>query len=468
MVDTNDAAAQPNHYLQHLTELNDSQEVTASEDIYNQFGVLLIAKGSRINRQSQKQLNQHPLKKSLDQQIALKTTFSDKQVFQQGLLMLERAPELWRLHQNNHFEDPFRHICLSENLPLQIRQKLSVMSQQLPKLFEHCLFTGWAAALIAKEMGLKPNACREAYICGLLHDIGLLHISADVQTQTPLSEENWRALQSHVVIGQRCADECGLSKSIGRGILEHHERLDRTGYPTRKEPEKLGLLGQVISGADLLHSMCTNELSESKSSVHDAVPYFKIHRGSFNQAIHTAMMRILARSTPDSEASLQPVNLQRVRQINQLIKSLLSPLTELNQQTLNCDQSECTSIAAMMASIIDVLSVSGLNDDQLSEWLMSELDQSDSSSQIDLKEIDAMQYELLWLFKRLGWNIKSLLDSANAQASQATPALSQYHQLLIEQLEHAFGCYTQTAEPAEPSEPESDIVDLSATEPTTD
>ncbi|OMH36164.1 HD-GYP domain-containing protein [Motiliproteus sp. MSK22-1] len=443
---------QTNHYLQRLTELNDTQEVTASEDIFNQFGVLLIAKGSRINSKAQAQLQRHQLKKDIDDQVSLETTFSDKQIYQKTLAILDQSPELNNLQQQNQFEDPFRHICLSGNLPLQMRQKLTVMSHQLPEQFQHSLFNGWASSLIAKEMGLAPEDCREAYICGLLHDVGLLHLSPDVQTQTPLSEENWRALQSHVIIGQRCADTSGLPSTIGRGILEHHERLDQTGYPTRKAATMLGPLGQIVASSDLLHNLCTNELSYSKGSIHEALPYFKIHRSSFNESIHSALMRILSRSELDqidNKQSVQPVNLERVRAINSQLLSLLAPLADLSSEIVASKRTESLSVATMMQSIISLRDNSGISDGQLNDWLMSELDPTDSDNYSCLKEIDAMQYELLWLVKRLGWNLKNLLESSASKSEPATAELNSYYERLKEQLTLAFGLYNPEIKPSD-------------------
>ncbi|MFT5722616.1 MAG: putative nucleotidyltransferase with HDIG domain [Motiliproteus sp.] len=446
MIDSRVRQPESSHYLQHLTALSDTQEVTASEDIFNQFGVLLIAKGSPINRKAQARLNQHQLMKNIDQQVALKTTFSDQQLFQQSLLMFERSPEFWQLHQSNRFEDAFRHICLVGSVPLPLRQKLSVMAQQLPSLFEHSLFTGWACALIAHELGLKTKACREAYICGLLHDIGLLHLSPEVQTQIPLSEENWRALQSHVIIGQRCADDCGLPKAIGQGIFEHHERLDRTGYPGRKAPDQLGQLGQLVASTDLLHSLCTNELSHSERSMQDALPYLKIHSGSFSQPIHSAIMRLLSRGSTHattSVSSIKEANLARVRDVNSRLKTLGAPLSELSQIARAGEQPECQKVETMMVSIMGILDESGLGDDLLSSWMMEDQDPAEPSNQSDLKDIDAMQYELLWLFKRLGWSLGQL---AGSQGRPAGSALAAYHAQLTEQLEEAFTRYSPSIE----------------------
>lgn len=443
---------QTNQYLQHLTEVNETQEVTASEDIYNQFGVLLIAKGSRINNRAQGQLQQHRLEKELDQQIALESTLSDQQIFHKTLSLLENSTELAQLHKRNKFDDPFRHICLSGNLPLQIRQKLTVMLQQLPDLFQHSLFNGWASAMIAKEMKLKPAACREAYICGLIHDIGMLHLPTEVQTQTPLSPENWRALKSHVVIGQRCAEECGLSSEVVQGILEHHERYDQTGYPTRKAPEKLGLLGQIVASADLLHSLCTNELSHSEGSIYEALPYFKIHHGSFNERIHTALMRVLALAALDrteSDAPQKPVNLERVRQINSQLQLLTTPLEKFSEQLAPLKHPEGPSVITTMRSIGNLLGNSGIGDSNLNDWLMSDLDPSEHDNAASLREIDTMQYEMLWLVKRLGWNIKDFLESpASEEGDSLIEQIDAFYGKLHEAVIDSFKLYNDTPEPA--------------------
>ncbi|MEH6651968.1 MAG: HD domain-containing phosphohydrolase [Motiliproteus sp.] len=446
-----DSPPQTNHYLQHLTDVNETQAVTASEDIFNQFGVLLIAKGSRINSRAQSQLQQHRLEKTLDQQVALETTLSDQQIFQQTLLMLESSVELAQLQQHNKFDDPFRHICLSGNLPLQIRQKLTVMSQQLPDLFQHSLFNGWASAMIAKEMKLKPAACREAYICGLVHDIGLLHLPTEVQTQTPLSAENWRALKSHVVIGQRFAEECGLPPAIGRGILEHHERFDQTGYPARKAPEKLGLLGQIVASADLIHSLCTNELSHSEGSIYEALPYFKIHHGSFNERIHTALMRILSLAALDraeSDTPQKPVNLERVRQINSQLQRLTAPLEKFTVLLAQLKHPEGPSVITTMRSISNLLGNSGIGDSNLNDWLMSDLDPGEHDNAASLREIDTMQYEMLWLVKRLGWNMKDFLESpASNEGHSLISQIDVFYNKLHDAVVESFKLYSNTPEP---------------------
>ncbi|RDE24999.1 HDOD domain-containing protein [Motiliproteus coralliicola] len=440
------AGAASAQFLQHLTEVNETQQVIASEDIYNQFGVLLVSKGSRINPQAQRQLQQHRLDKDIDQQIELEQTLTGLELFQLTQSLLEQDPELKRLHHNNRFEDPFRHFCLIEDLPLPLRQKLTIMKQQLPALFEHSLFCGWASTLIAREMKLSSEACRRAYICGLLHDIGMLYLAPELQTQAPLNSDSWRALQSHVVIGQRCLEGLGLHPSIGQGILEHHERLDQTGYPSRKSPDKLNKLGQVVASADMLYNLCSNELNSSDKQVHDALPYFKVHHSSFNAEIHAALMRVLSRAgTPaeDESTPLQPVNLDRVRSVNRQLASMLEPLPPLIEKIGLLDLNESRKLATMMGAINQVLSTSGIADSQLKDWLMADMDPSDPDNHSCLKEIDAMQYELLWLLKRLGWNLDSLLNCKEAASLSERGELELYRQQLQQGLEQGFGYFRQ-------------------------
>ncbi|WP_421862122.1 HD-GYP domain-containing protein [Motiliproteus sp.] len=443
------AGAASAQFLQHLTEVNETQQVIASEDIYNQFGVLLVSKGSRINPQAQRQLQQHRLEKDLDQQIELEQTLTDLELFQQTQSLLDQDPELKRLHQNNRFEDPFRHFCLTEDLPLPLRQKLTIMKQQLPSLFQHSLFCGWACTLIAREMKLSSEACRKAYVCGLLHDVGMLYLAPKLQTQAPLENDDWRALQSHVVIGQRCVEGLGLHPSIGQGILEHHERLDQTGYPSRKSPDKLNKLGQIVASADMLYNLCSNELNNSDKAVHDALPYVKVHHSSFNAEIHAALMRVLSRAgtrSDDEAASLQPVNLERVRNVNQHLSELLTPLTPLVEKISQLDFNEGSKLATMMGAINQVLSTSGIADSQLKDWLMADMDPSDPDNYDCLKETDAMQYELLWLLKRLGWNLDSLLQCEAAKTLSERGELEQYRQQLQKGLERGFDSYRQQAD----------------------
>ena len=96
-------------------------------------------------------------------------------------------------------------------------------------------------------------------ISALLHDIGKTMLPAHLITTNPYSlnrDEDVRAFQIHPQVGFHLLEDCGIrDKIIDYGALEHHERIDGSGFPGGKR--NLSFLGQVIGIFDAFDSLKT-------------------------------------------------------------------------------------------------------------------------------------------------------------------------------------------------------------------
>jgi HD-GYP domain-containing protein (c-di-GMP phosphodiesterase class II) len=100
----------------------------------------------------------------------------------------------------------------------------------------------------AKELGLSA----------LMHDVGKTKIPTEIlQASRKLSDEEFEIMRSHPKIGgEIIAAKKGIRKSIALGALEHHEKLDGSGYPDGS-PE-ISFAGQLIGIIDCYEAL-TNE-----------------------------------------------------------------------------------------------------------------------------------------------------------------------------------------------------------------
>ena len=89
-----------------------------------------------------------------------------------------------------------------------------------------------AAVELGRELGLQEDELSDIYLAGLLHDIGKIGIRDDVLTKRgPLTDEEFKHIQQHVVIGHRILADLHAIAHLLPGVLYHHERYDGARLP---------------------------------------------------------------------------------------------------------------------------------------------------------------------------------------------------------------------------------------------
>jgi len=110
-------------------------------------------------------------------------------------------------------------------------------------------------ALFARSIGLPKAMQIQVASGGLLHDMGMMTIPAQVlNKQEALSPTEWKQVRNHVTMGERLLQAMG---SVGKGVeiivTQHHERLDGSGYPYGL---KAGQLNELARMAGIIDVFC--------------------------------------------------------------------------------------------------------------------------------------------------------------------------------------------------------------------
>jgi HD-GYP domain-containing protein (c-di-GMP phosphodiesterase class II) len=119
------------------------------------------------------------------------------------------------------------------------------------------------SALLAQKMKSNDPSPATASIAGFYHDLGKLQpmISALIRTSRRLNEAEYETVKLHPIVGavdwiemnQKMAplvSNIETQYSVFLGILEHHLRPDKRGYPYFLRNERLSLIGKIIAVAD--------------------------------------------------------------------------------------------------------------------------------------------------------------------------------------------------------------------------
>jgi len=140
------------------------------------------------------------------------------------------------------------------------------------------------ASLIAREIGLSEENVQQVYVAGLLHDIGKLSVPSEILSKPgELNEIEFALLKMHPLASYEVIRNIDFSYPLSRWILEHHERLDGSGYPAGLTGDKISLEAKILAVADVVEAMSShrpyraslgmeealNEINHNKNKLYD-------------------------------------------------------------------------------------------------------------------------------------------------------------------------------------------------------
>lgn len=185
----------------------------------------------------------------------------------------------------NEVRDLFGGIRKSRKIPLaRIREEivpnihLASESYQVLKLFtalqakddytyRHNIAVGAISNLIGKWIGLPEQELLQLTTAALLHDVGKMLISREILNKPgQLSDEEFEEMKRHTIYGYEILKETlGISHRQALVALQHHERMDGSGYPFNLRREEIDLFSRIVAVADVFHAMSSNRVYQDRS-----------------------------------------------------------------------------------------------------------------------------------------------------------------------------------------------------------
>ena len=133
----------------------------------------------------------------------------------------------------------------------------AALAQRHPDLGEHSDDVAGDVELLARTVGLDEELVGLIVKAGDLHDVGKLGIPDEILTKPgSLSEEEWRFMKQHTVMGEQIIAAAGPSlERIGPLVRASHERWDGNGYPDGLAGEEIPLGARIITICDSFRAM---------------------------------------------------------------------------------------------------------------------------------------------------------------------------------------------------------------------
>ncbi len=264
----------------------DAGDVLA-EDIFNQKGVLLAVKNTVMN---------HYIKRKL-----LEFGINDVWLYQPaGLFVHEAKASKKEKVEKNYKKAVFivkkflSQICSGGTIdyglvneisntileviyePGSIAQCLSELKHSDEYTYTHCVNVAFYSMLIAKWLKTPDSLTQEVIQAGLLHDIGKTKVSKEIlNKKEKLTSAEWKIIKKHSQYGyEMIKDIPGISQGVLTGVLQHHERMDGSGYPGKLSGDNIGLHAKIIAVADVYDAMTQNRVYKRKVSPFESFRMF--------------------------------------------------------------------------------------------------------------------------------------------------------------------------------------------------
>lgn len=409
------------HYLNHLSNVAESNRVIVQEDIFNENGALLVPSGTEVSASISRKLLAHKLNRNLDDIVQLEVCLKPQKINADLTSFLKDYPDLYFLDKAYSFSSAMSQFFHTLTLPRVLLQKLTVLKNEFADHYQKTLFVTWFSTLTARAMKLSPRESQDVFLASLYCDLGLLHIDSEIVDQDILiDEQEVKAYRSHPLISQAIAKNASsYSDEMLRAIAEHHERGDGQGYPRNLSREKLSLMGQIIGLANVLYDIRMTEFKNSHHTIMEFAPYLMVNLRAFPVEITQSVYQLLHRSKLPLHHNLDKSNF--VAHCKQLVNSI-SALNVIDQQftqaakvfiasELQDDWSQ--NFQRSILSIMSTIQRSGVANSTVASWIaqLTEADWQETN-----QEIVEIQHIYYWLMQGVSSCINQLDSYINGEA----------------------------------------------------
>ncbi len=258
--------------------------IVTSHDIRNEEGVLLIAEGTQIvlTAERTEQLRELGILRDV---LAQAETISNRQ---KGTYH-EFINEITKESTIRSFEElalTFKGLdyrilsratdivnaVVRANENYEWHRYVALLFSYVGWLYSHSINTATISCVIGAAMGYSNKRLMDLAIGALFHDIGLTLIPREMLDKPEkLSPVEYSLLQNHCVMGHSMMREINIPEISKQIILQHHEKLDGSGYPQKLKADSICEEAQIVLVAECFDTATTERSYKKAISARECI-----------------------------------------------------------------------------------------------------------------------------------------------------------------------------------------------------
>jgi len=239
------------HYLGHVVNLSETHQVIASDNINDDSGIKLWAKGFPISRSLHAKLLRRRLSRPLEASLSIEGGASMQNIVADALARIDENAIFSALAGSRDARGLLRDMQ-KISLPGPVKLLLTAARESKQATYSHSLATVIVCAGLASHLQFSAYDASMLIVAALVHDIGEMYVNPEyLDGSKHLSPAEWKQVASHPCVGHQFIREfTNFPQAVAAGVLHHHERLDGSGYPFQVGSNVLGRVGAILGIAD--------------------------------------------------------------------------------------------------------------------------------------------------------------------------------------------------------------------------
>jgi putative two-component system response regulator len=148
---------------------------------------------------------------------------------------------------------------LRKTLEDTIRALASAVELRDPYTAGHQRRVSDLSCAIASEMGLPSEQIDGLRLAGLVHDVGKIRVPAEILSwPNQLSELDFSLIKAHPQAGYDIMKTISFPYPVARIVLQHHERIDGSGYPFGLKRDQILIEARILAVADVVEAIASH------------------------------------------------------------------------------------------------------------------------------------------------------------------------------------------------------------------
>ena len=403
------------HYVASITAMGDTYAVSTSQAIFTRNGIKLIDAGARINSALREKLVKHKLIPDIDKCLVVENGVTNGSLRDAARTLLREEDCFEYIRQSLPGLDRLLNAFYAIPLNAPLIFKLSVAREQYPQIFRHSLFV----AVIGVFLGIRDRlADRDLAViaaAAMFHDLGELHIDPKIlHAAGNLDAAGLRQISVHPTTAYLILQEYPeYHPEISKAVLEHHERMDGSGYPRGVRGEEISGFGQILMLAEVIAT-----LSEKSWATHGAQRLsmmLKMNRRRFSQALIDHVASLLAAEANNGNGGGEPVSadavIAQLDQLAEIFRLWRAAYLSCAQKSSGAGDSPLVEFVGKRVTEIErTLLETGFQPDELSMLVDS------------MRDDDAALAEMLLILRESRWLVTNVIKEARRRWNDLRPS----------------------------------------------
>ena len=207
-----------------------------------------------------------------------------------GIATLRTRGERDRIaHEHRHHEE-----ILRESLEDSIQAIAATVEMRDPYTSGHQKRVANVAVAIAKEMGLAEEKIHGIHLAGVVHDLGKINVPSEILSKPgKLSAIEFEMIKVHPTAGFDILKDIKFPWPIATIVLQHHEKLDGSGYPQGLKGSQIILESRIMTVADVVEAMASHRPYRPTLGIEAALKEIERGRGTvYDPAVVDACVKL--------------------------------------------------------------------------------------------------------------------------------------------------------------------------------